>query len=156
MSAEIIEQAEKLALPICNKHEVELVDVEYVKEGSHWFLRIYVDTPEGIDIDQCADVAEDVSLKLDELDFIADEYMLEVSSPGAERPLKTKEAVANEVSNYINVRTYAAIDGQKEFEGHLTSFEDDVLTMELLIKTRKKTVQIPYDKVAKARLAIKF
>ncbi len=156
MSAEIVKQAEMLALPICEAHKVELVDVEYVKEGHAWFLRIYVDTPEGIDIDQCADVAEDVSIKLDELNFIEDEYMLEVSSPGAERPLKTKEALANEVSNYINVRTYKAIEGQKEFEGHLTTFEDDVLTMEIMIKTRKKVVTIPYSNVAKARLAIKF
>lgn len=156
MSAEIIKQAEELAQPVCEKHGVELVDVEYVKEGQSWFLRVYVDTPEGIDIDQCADVAEDVSIKLDELDFIEDEYMLEVSSPGAERPLKTKEALQQEVANYINVKTYITIEGSKEFEGYLTAFENDTLTMELMIKTRKKVVQIPYDKVAKARLAIKF
>ena len=82
--------------------------------------------------------------------------MLEVSSPGAERPLKTKEAVAESIGAYINVKTYKAIDGQKEFEGHLIKFEEDILTLEVLVKTRKKVVEIPYDKAAKVRLAIKF
>ncbi|MBQ4164642.1 MAG: hypothetical protein IJD87_06130 [Turicibacter sp.] len=69
---------------------------------------------------------------------------------------KTKEAVADAIGAYINVRTYKAIDNQKEFEGHLTKFEDDVMTLEVLVKTRKKTVEIPYDMASKVRLAIKF
>ncbi|HAX73256.1 MAG TPA: ribosome maturation factor RimP [Firmicutes bacterium] len=152
----IVEQTESIVLPICENNKVELVDVEYVKEGQAFFLRVYVDTPEGIDIDQCADVAEELSLKLDELDYISDEYILEVSSPGAERPLKTKDAILQSIGSYVNVRTYQAIEGKKEYEGYLTSFNDDIITVEIMIKTRKKSVEIPYDKVAKIRLAIKF
>lgn len=156
LMSNIVAKTEELVKPICEANNVELVDVEYVKEGQNFFLRVYVDTPEGIDIDQCADVAEALSEKLDQYDYIEDEYMLEVSSPGAERPLKTKEAVAESIGAYINVKTYKAIDGQKEFEGHLIKFEEDILTLEVLVKTRKKVVEIPYDKAAKVRLAIKF
>ena len=101
-------------------------------------------------------VVEALSEKLDQHDYIEDEYMLEVSSPGAERPLKTKEAVAQSIGAYVNVRTYKAIDNQKEFEGYLTQFENDIMTLEVLVKTRKKTVEIPYDMASKVRLAIKF
>ncbi|MGL4337655.1 MAG: ribosome maturation factor RimP [Turicibacter sp.] len=152
----IVEKTEEIVTPICEQNQVDLVDVEYVKEGQNMFLRVYVDTPEGIEIDQCADVAESLSEKLDELDFIADEYILEVSSPGAERPLKTKESVLASVGAYVNVRTYQAIDEKKEFEGYLTQFADDVVSVEIMIKTRKKLIEIPYDKIAKIRLAIKF
>lgn len=156
LMSNIIAQTEELVKPICEAAQVELVDVEYVKEGQHYFLRIYVDTPEGIDIDQCAEVAEALSEKLDQHDFIEDEYMLEVSSPGAERPLKTKEAVLNAVGAYINVKTYQAIENQKEFEGTLVSFEEEILKLDIQIKTRKKVVEIPYAQAAKIRLAIKF
>lgn len=152
----IVAKTEELVKPICEAAQVDLVDVEYVKEGQVFFLRVYVDTPEGIDIDQCATIAEALSEKLDQHDYIEDEYMLEVSSPGAERPLKTKEAVLNAVGAYINVKTYKAIENQKEFEGTLVSFEEEILKLEIQIKTRKKVVEIPYAQAAKIRLAIKF
>ena len=152
----IVAKTEELVKPICEAAQVDLVDVEYVKEGQVFFLRVYVDTPEGIDIDQCATIAEALSEKLDQHDYIEVEYMLEVSSPGAERPLKTKEEVAQSIGAYVNVRRYKAIDNQKEFEGYLTQFENDIMTLEVLVKTRKKTVEIPYDMASKVRLAIKF
>ena len=144
----IVAKTEELVKPICEAAQVDLVDVEYVKEGQVFFLRVY--------IDQCATIAEALSEKLDQHDYIEDEYMLEVSSPGAERPLKTKEEVAQSIGAYVNVRTYKAIDNQKEFEGYLTQFENDIMTLEVLVKTRKKTVEIPYDMASKVRLAIKF
>lgn len=137
----IVAKTEELVKPICEAAQVDLVDVEYVKEGQVFFLRVYVDTPEGIDIDQCATIAEALSEKLDQHDYIEDEYMLEVSSPGAERPLKTKEAVAESIGAYVNVRTYKAIENQKEFEGYLTQFENDIMTLEVLVKTRKKQLR---------------
>ena len=154
--SDIVTRTEELVNPICEATSVDLVDVEYVKEGQNFFLRVYVDTPEGIDIDQCAEIAEKLSEQLDQQDYIEDEYILEVSSPGAERPLKTKEQVAQAVDSYINVRTYQAIDDQKEFEGYLRNFENDQLTLEILVKTRHKVIEIPYEKAAKIRLAIKF
>ena len=152
----IISKTEELVKPICMEANVDLVDVEYEKEGQNFFLRVFVDTPEGIDIDQCAEIAEKLSEKLDQYDYIEDEYIFEVSSPGAERPLKTKEHIVQALNSYVNVKTYEAIDGQKEFEGYLKSFDEEILTLEVLIKTRKKMIEIPYEKAAKIRLAIKF
>ena len=86
---EIYEQkTEELVLPIVEEHQFELVDVEYVKEGSSWYLRAYIDKPGGITVDDCEAVSRQLSDLLDEKDFIDDAYILEVSSPGLGRPLK--------------------------------------------------------------------
>jgi ribosome maturation factor RimP len=143
---------ENFATSFMEENGLQLVDVEYVKEGSNWFLRIYVDKEGGIDIDDCGRVSEFMSTKLDELDPIAEAYFLEVSSPGAERPLKKAEDVAKAVGKHVFVTTYEQIDGAKEFEGRLDGF--DGTTMNVVIGRRKHA--IPYDKVASARLAIVF
>ncbi|MCD9023402.1 ribosome maturation factor RimP [Cohnella silvisoli] len=143
---------ENFATSYLEENGLELVDVEYVKEGSNWFLRIYVDKEGGIDIDDCGRVSEFVSAKLDELDPIEEAYFLEVSSPGAERPLKKAEDVAKAVGKHVFVTTYEQINGAKEFEGRLDGFDGE--TMIVVIGRRKHA--IPYNKVASARLAIVF
>ncbi|GAB6931460.1 ribosome maturation factor RimP [Paenibacillus sp. JCM 10914] len=143
---------EEMVQPYLDEHGFELVDVEYVKEGSNWFLRVFVDKDGGIDIDDCGLISEHLSQKLDENDPIPTAYFLEVSSPGAERPLKKKEDVAKSVGKNVFVTVYEPINGLKEFEGKLESFENE----ELLIQTVKKQHVIPYAKVASARLAIIF
>src|SRR5699024_6840124 len=87
----VIETTERLIEPILEKKKLELVDVEYVKEGPNWFLRVYINKEGGVDISECGEVSEELSKKLDEADPIKDAYFLEVSSPGVERPLKTKK-----------------------------------------------------------------
>jgi ribosome maturation factor RimP len=82
--------------------------------------------------------------------------MLEISSPGLERPLKTAQSLMNAVGHYINVSLYQAIDKVKVFEGDLTAFDGETLKMTYLDKTQQKTVTIPYKMVAKARLAVKL
>jgi ribosome maturation factor RimP len=136
--------------------ELELVDIEYAKEGKHWFLRLYIDKPGGVDIEECGIVSERLGKKLDEADPIAHQYFLEVSSPGAERPLKKESDFANAVGKQVYVKTYEPIDGEKEFEGKLTAFNGESLHVEVKIKTRTKTFEIPMNKVAKARLAVVF
>lgn len=143
---------EEMVQPYLDEHGFELVDVEYVKEGSNWFLRVFVDKEGGIDIDDCGLVSEYLSQKLDENDPIPTAYFLEVSSPGAERPLKKKEDVAKSVGKDVFVTVYEAVDGMKEFEGRLESFDNE----ELVIKAGKKQHVIPYARVASARLAIIF
>jgi ribosome maturation factor RimP len=138
--------------PYLDEHNFELVDIDYVKEGSNYFLRVFVDKEGGIDIDDCGMISEYLSGKLDENDPIPEAYFLEVSSPGAERPLKKKEDVAKAVGKDVFVTVYEQVEGQKEFEGRLLSFEDDVL----VISAGKKEYSIPYAKVASARLAIIF
>ncbi|MGR7908857.1 ribosome maturation factor RimP [Lysinibacillus capsici] len=148
---------EELAKPIVDELNLELVDIEFVKEGRNWFLRVYVDTPEGgIDIDQCAQVSERLSLLLDEKDPITQNYYLEVSSPGAERPLKKDTDFVKAVGKFIYVKTYEPIKDMKEFQGYLTSYDEHTLVMEVRIKTRKITVTIEQEQIALARLAIDF
>ncbi|MFK2825032.1 ribosome maturation factor RimP [Bacillus sp. B190/17] len=154
--SKVIEIVEKMAQPIVEDLQLELVDIEYVKEGKNWFLRIYIDKEQGVDIEECGIVSERLSEKLDETDPIPYNYFLEVSSPGAERPLKTIRDYERAVGKRVNVKTYEPIEGEKAFEGTLLSFEQKELLIEYLIKTRKKQVVIPLEKVAKARLAVTF
>jgi ribosome maturation factor RimP len=153
---DIIERVEQLMLPICEQTDTYLVDVEYEEERGTWYLRIFVDTDAGLTMEDCVAVTELIGAKLDEEDFIAEEYMMEVSSPGAERPLKTEEAIGEAVGYHVNVVVKKAIDEIKEFQGDLLSFEAGVLLLECLFKTRKKKVEIEYSNVKKARLAVKF
>jgi ribosome maturation factor RimP len=143
---------EEMIQPYLNEQGFELVDIEYVKEGSNWFLRVYVDKEGGIDIDDCVLISEKLSVKLDENDPIPSVYFLEVSSPGAERPLKKAEDVAKAVGKNVFVTTYEPVNKLKEFEGKLLSFDNG----ELVIEAGKKQYTISYEKVASARLAILF
>ncbi|GGF97081.1 ribosome maturation factor RimP [Paenibacillus aceti] len=143
---------EQMVMPYLEENGFELVDIEYVKEGSNWFLRVFVDKDGGIDIDDCGRISEYLSEKLDEKDPIPSAYFLEVSSPGAERPLKKAEDVAKAVGKDVFVTTYEPVNGLKEFEGRLLSFEND----ELIIEIGKQKHIVSYSKVASARLAIIF
>ncbi|WP_026974457.1 ribosome maturation factor RimP [Alicyclobacillus contaminans] len=147
---------ERLALPIVEAAGLELVDVEYKKEGANWYLRVFIDKPEGVDIDDCSRVSEQLSDKLDEVDPIPNSYFLEVSSPGAERPLKKPADFERAIGEYVHISLYEPEAGQKVFEGTLTAFDSEQLTLLVRRKGVEKTVVIPLDKVAGARLAIEF
>ncbi len=154
--SKVIEVVEQIVEPIVNDLNLELVDIEYVKEGKSWFLRVFIDKEQGIDIEECGMVSEKLSEKLDELDPIPYNYFLEVSSPGAERPLKKQKDYEKAVGKNVHIKTYEPIDGEKIFEGVLANFTGDTVTVETKIKTRKKTIEIPFEKVASARLAVTF
>jgi ribosome maturation factor RimP len=156
LSKKVTEIVEELVTPILAELNLELVEVEYVKEGKSWFLRVYIDKETGVDIEDCGNVSEKLSEKLDEIDPIPQNYFLEVSSPGAERPLKKEKDFQKAIGKNVYIKTYEPILDEKEFEGTLMEFDGINVTLEIKIKTRKKTVVIPYDKVAKARLAISF
>ena len=153
----ITEEVAKIANPIVEELELELVDVEFVKEGRDWFLRVYIDTPNGsIDIDQCSQVSEKLSEELDRTDPIPQNYFLEVSSPGAERPLKKEEDFQKAIGQFVFIKTYEAVNDMKEFEGYLLAYGPEGAEIEMRIKTRKLNVVIDLDKIALARLAIDF
>ncbi|WP_164668961.1 ribosome maturation factor RimP [Virgibacillus doumboii] len=154
MSSNVVKTAEELVQPILQEKNLELVDIEYVKEGKNWFLRVYIDKEGGVDIAECGTVSEQLSEKLDESDPIKDAYFLEVSSPGVERPLKSKEDFEENINNNVYVKLYEPINGEKEYEGNLMEFTNNTATIEYKVKTRKKQVEIPYEKIAKARLAV--
>jgi len=153
---DIVKQVEALMVPICAATKTTLVDVKYEAKAGTWYLQIFVDSANGLSMDECVAVTELISAKLDAEDVIASEYLLEVSSPGAERPLKTAKEVAAVVGSQLFVVVCEAIDGIFEFQGDLISFEADTLVLECLFKTRKKLVKIDYRNVATARLAVKF
>jgi ribosome maturation factor RimP len=138
--------------PYLDDNDFELVDIEYVKEGGNWFLRVYVDKEGGIDIEECGKISEFLSNKLDEKDPIPGAYFLEVSSPGAERPLKTAKDYNRAINKYVFVKTYEPVDGVKQFEGKLISFDEKTL----IIQTKKKEFAVPLEIVASARLAVVF
>lgn len=154
--SKIVDIVEKLALPIVNELNLELVDIEYVKEGKNWYLRVFIDKEDGVDIEECGLVSEKLSEKLDEIDPIPHNYFLEVSSPGAERPLKKEKDFERAVGKNVYIKTYEPIEGEKVFEGILTKYDGEVLTIEVKVKTKKKTINIPKNKIANARLAVTF
>ncbi|CAM4242581.1 ribosome maturation factor RimP [Paenibacillus tarimensis] len=150
--ANIKSTIDEMVRPYIEDNGFELVDIEYVKEGSNYFLRIFVDKEGGIDIDECGRISEYVSERLDQEDPISDAYFLEVSSPGAERPLKKPEDMAKAVGKHVFITTYEPIGGLKEFEGKLLSFDGE----EAIVEAGKKKYTLPYAKIAGARLAIVF
>lgn len=154
--SKVTEVVEELAAPIISELGLDLVEIEYVKEGKDWFLRVYIDKESGVDIEECGLVSERLSETLDELDPIPHNYFLEVSSPGAERPLKKQKDFENAIGKNVFVKTYEPLDGEKTFEGIMTAFDGSILTIEMKVKTRKKMVEIPFQKIASARLAISF
>ncbi|MDN5387833.1 MULTISPECIES: ribosome maturation factor RimP [Bacillus] len=156
MSNKVIDTVSEMVQPILDKLQLELVDIEFVKEGPSWFLRVFIDSDDGVDIEECAKVSEALSEKLDEADPIKQNYFLEVSSPGAERPLKKEADFMKALGKNVYIKTYEPIEGNKEFEGELSAFDGENVEVAVMIKTRRKTINIPYDKVAKARLAVSF
>lgn len=154
--SKVIDKVEELVTPILEELKLELVEVEYVKEGKSWFLRVYIDKETGVDIEDCGIVSEKLSEKLDETDPIEQNYYLEVSSPGAERPLKKDKDFQKAIGKHVYIKTYEPILNEKEFEGKLLEFDGTQVTLEVKIKTRVKLIVIPYEKVAKARLAVTF
>lgn len=156
MSKKVTEVVTELAQPIIEQLGLELVDVEYVKEGKDWFLRVFIDNESGIDLEQCAAVSERLSEILDEKDPIENLYFLDVSSPGAERPLKKEQDFLKAIGKQVNIKTYEPIQDEKKFEGKLISYNAEEVQLELTIKTRKKMITIPTQKIASARLAVTF
>ena len=123
------QKTETLLEPIITRLGFELVDVEYVKEGGQWYLRAYIDKPGGITVDDCAAVSREFSDILDEKDYIEDSYIFEVSSPGLGRPLKKEKDFKRSLGEEVEVRTYRAIDHQKEFIGILDGYDKDTVTI---------------------------
>ena len=123
-------KCEQLLLPITEKFGVEIYDVEYVKEGSDYYLRAYIDKPEGVNIIDCENVSRALSEALDKEDFIPDAYILEVSSPGLGRALKKDKHLQKSIGETVEIKTYKPIGGEKEFEGTLKAYDADTVTLE--------------------------
>ena len=113
---DIASYVEELVMPIIEEGNFELVDVEYVKEGANWYLRVYADKEGGINIDDCVTISRALEVKLDEKDVIEDAYILEVSSPGLGRQLKKDRDYNRSLGEEIEFKLYKARNKQKELK----------------------------------------
>ncbi|WP_423363118.1 ribosome maturation factor RimP [Mycoplasma sp. P36-A1] len=152
----MVNKIKELITSAVQEQGLEIYDVEFIQENNEWFLRIYLDKDGGIDLTSIVDATTIISEILDEKDPIEQEYVLEVSSPGAERPLNTKDKLQGAVEQYVRIEFNNPTSGLDFVEGYLKSFENDQLVIEYLVKTAKKKIEIDYDNVKKARIAIKF
>ncbi len=146
-------QTEEWILPILERNNFELVDVEYVKEGNTWYLRAYIDKEGGITVDDCELVAREMNEILDREDYVEDSYIFEVSSPGLGRPLKKEKDYVRSMGKELEIRTYRSMNGSKEFYGILTAYDDKNVT----IRTEEDE-QLTFAKadIALIRLAFDF
>lgn len=146
-------RTERMILPILERLNFELVDVEYVKEGSIWYLRAYIDKEGGITVNDCETVAREMNTLLDEADFIPDSYTFEVSSPGLGRPLKKEKDYIRNMGKRIEIRTYRSINRCKDFCGVLTAYDANRVTIET---EEKEELTFEKTDIALIRQAIDF
>lgn len=147
---------EKLVTPIIEERNFELVDVEYVKEGSNYYLRVYADKEGGININDCVEVSRALSPLLDDYEKqFKDNYILEVSSPGLLRPLKKDKDFARNLNKMVEIKLFKALEGTKikEFEAELTAFNEKTITV--LLDT-DESIDIDRSNLALIRLAFEF
>ena len=146
-------RTEELITPILDRMNFELVDVEYVKEGGTWYLRAYIDKEGGITVNDCEAGAREMNEILDREDFVEDSYVFEVSSPGLGRPLKKEKDYIRSMGKEVEIRTYRAINREKEFYGILSAYDENTVT----IKTEDGT-EMTFEKsdIALIRLAFDF
>ncbi len=143
-------RTEALLAPIVEEAGVEVYDVEYVREGSDWYLRVSIDKEGGVYISDCEKVNRALSEVLDREDFIPDSYILEVSSPGLGRTLKKDKHLAKSIGEKVEIRLFKPADGCKEFAGVLKDFDQERITIEEEDGTRS------FDRAAIALIRLAF
>lgn len=144
----IIKEVQAIVEPIIENLGLELVEVQYAKEGPTWVLRLTIDGPNGIGHEECLAVSQAVSDPLDEADPIPGSYTLEVSSPGLDRPLVKPADYERFAGREVRVSTYGPIDGRKNWRGLLKGLEDN----EVVLTVDGEEVRLPFDKVSRTRL----
>lgn len=151
MSKKISDLVYKLVKPLVLENNIELVDVEFVKEGANYYLRLFIDREGGVRLSDCEKISEQVSELLDEVDPIPHAYFLEVSSPGIERTLKREKDFIRYQGHLVNVSTYVPIDGKKRWQGKLGIYNQSVLKLILEDQTE---LNIPWEKVSQVKLEV--
>ncbi|MDD6402068.1 MAG: ribosome maturation factor RimP [Lachnospiraceae bacterium] len=148
---EIEKYCESLVTPIIKDNNFELVDVEYVKEGSDYYLRVFADKEGGINIDDCVLISRALEEKLDAEDKIEEAYILEVSSPGLTRPLKKDKDFKRSIGKLVEVKLYRAINGVKEISGYLESYSENEIS--LVDENSDETIVLKRSDISIIRLA---
>lgn len=153
MKKNIATEIEQIVLPITQANDLELVDVEYIKEGGEFFLRVYIDKEDGVSLNECELVTRELNPILDEKDPIKDNYYLEVSSPGLDRPLKKDKDFVKYQGRDVEIKLYKPMNGSKLHEGELAGLTEDK-NIKVIIDNEE--VEFNKNDVALVRLAIKF
>ena len=151
--SEIVDRVEKMVTAITDEKGYETVDVEYVKEAGQFYLRVVVDKEGEISLNECEDVRRELSPKLNENDFIKENYYLEVSSPGIDRALKRDKEFVKYKGRDVEIKLYKAIDGVKQFEGELVGLDEE---NNIVVFINNEEMKFNRKDVAIIRLAIKF
>jgi ribosome maturation factor RimP len=156
----VTEQVKELIQDFLNDNNYELFDLQYVKEGNSWVVRIIIDKSEQseetesfISTDDCEKVSRFVSEELDKIETLDKQYLLEVSSPGLDRPLRSEADYIKYKGKIIEISLYKPIDGQKIIIGELESLENEVITV---LDEKKNKIEVPIAKAAIVRLAVIF
>jgi len=136
--ASIEERVESLVEKNINDLGYELYDVEYAKEGKDYFLRIFIDKPDGIDLNDCEKVNDGINDLLDQADYIKEQYFLEVSSPGIERTLRKDKHLEANIDSLVEIKLFKPIEKQKVIQGILKEFNNESIT----IQTEEKNIEI--------------
>lgn len=153
-SANTEKRIEELIQPTVTEMGYELVDVEFVKEGPNWYLRIFIDKEGGVTIDDCEAVSKTLEKIFDEKDPIEQAYFLEISSPGIDRPLKKKEDFIKYNGEMVDVKLYKPYEGSKEYTGKLVGYDENDRTV--TIEVDDKNIAFTKKEIAGIRLAVIF
>lgn len=154
---ELIQEISEMIKPILEAHQCYEDEIVYEQENNEWYLRIFVEKINGsLDMDTCVSVSEKISEMLDEKDPVKGEYYLEVSSPGAEKELKSFNHVSMSIGKYVYIKFLEPTSGLDEVYGTILKIEDKMITLEYLVKNIKKRIDINYDCIKFIRLAVKF
>ncbi len=138
----------------CSSNGLELVDVQFVKEGPHRYLRVVIDKENGVSLDDCGDVSKFLNKKLDQMDLVEEQYFLEVTSPGVERELKRDEDFEKYSGKLVQAKLFQPVNGQKVIQGVLIGLNEDkkiIIEME-----NKEKFEVPKSKAAVVKLVVDF
>ncbi len=141
-----------LAEEVAEELGYEIVDIEFQNGSKHDLLSIFIYKKEGIDLDDCTEMSRSLEKKLDNLEALKNPYYLEISSPGLDRPLKTKDDYRRNVGNEVDVKLYVPIDGQKEFNFVLDKYDDE----NIYFMKDEKELAIPIKSISSMKQTIKF
>lgn len=151
-SESVKERVQNLAEAVATRHGYEVVDVEYTKERDRWFVRVFIDKPSGVTLNDCEQMSRDLSDELDKNDFIPHAYILEVSSPGLERPLKRPEDYRRFQGRLIEIKCFAPVNGSRKLRGRLTGSDQEGISIEV----DGESVRVAWQNIARAHLAVEF
>lgn len=152
-SKDVVLAVSEIISSFMEENKFELCDVEFVKEGPNWYLRIFADKDGGITLDDCEFISRNIEVLLDKKDPIEQAYILEVSSPGIDRPLKKESDYEKYAGEIIDIKLYKAVDKCKEFQGVLIGLKDSIVAIE---DENGKELSFSLADIASCRLAVIF